>query len=152
MDFESELEHLRERKQKLEEKITKLEEALAQKSADTKQIRRDLEQWKASVETGEIPEEERRDSTSSSAIPRVEVNPETQRPPRGARGEQIEKAIKVISRRQDQFKASELFELIQEHDPDFEKNQRDYMYSKLNNLRDEGELEKVKRGTWTLTT
>jgi chromosome segregation ATPase len=150
VDFDSELESLRDYKRTLEGEIAELEEQLAEKSANTKNIRRDLEQWKESVETGEVPEDEDDTSTASGPIPAVDVNSETGRPPRGARGEQIEKAIEVISRRRDEFKAAELFDLIREHDPGFGENQRDYMYSKLNDLQDDGELEKVKRGTWTL--
>lgn len=150
MDFEEQLEGLREEKQRLEQEIAELETKLSQKSSNTESLREDLESLTESLETGEVPASERRDAQTVQGIDPVPVDPDTQKPPRGARGRQIRQAIKVISRDKDQFKAAELFELLQEADPSISESQRAYLYSKLNDLRDEGVLEKVKRGTWTL--
>jgi len=151
MDFEAQLQDLREEKQRLEAEISELEQKLSNKSSNTESLREDLESLTESLETGEVPAAERSDSQSVQGIDPVPVDPETGKPPRGARGRQIRQAIDVISRKRDEFKAAQLFELLQEADPSISESQRAYLYSKLNDLRDEGVLEKVKRGTWTLT-
>lgn len=150
MEFEEQLEGLREQKQRLREEIAAIEEKLSKKSANTESLRNDLENLTESLETNEVPPSERTDEQSVRGIDRVPVDPESGKPPRGARGRQIRQAIEVISDRQDTFKAAELFELLQEADPSVSDSQRAYLYSKLNDLRDEGVLEKVKRGTWRL--
>ena len=150
MDFEQQLEGLREEKQRLEQEISELEAKLSQKSSNTESLRDDLESLTESLETGQVPAAERPDAQNVQGIDPVPVDPDTGKPPRGARGRQIRQAIDVISRDQETFKAAELFELLQEADPSISESQRAYLYSKLNDLRDEGVLEKVKRGTWTL--
>ena len=145
MDFEQQLEGLRDEKQRLEQEISELEAKLSQKSSNTESLRDDLESLTESLETGQVPA-----AQPVAGIDPVPVDPDTGKPPRGARGRQIRQAIEVISRDQDTFKAAELFELLQEADPSISESQRAYLYSKLNDLRDEGVLEKVKRGTWTL--
>lgn len=150
MDFEEQLEGLREEKQRLEAEISQLEKKLSQKSSNTESLREDLETLTESLETGEVPASERTDAQSVDGIDPVPVDPDTGKPPRGARGKQIRQAIEVISQDKDEFKAAELFELLQEADPSISESQRAYLYSKLNDLREDGVLEKVKRGTWTL--
>lgn len=150
MDFEEQLESLREERERLEEEIGDLEAELSRKASNTESLREDLEELTESIETGRVPEEESGEGSTVRGIERVELDPESGRPPRGARSRQIRQAIDVISRDQDEFKAAELFELLQEADPSIEESQRAYLYSKLKELRDEGVLEKVGRGTWTL--
>ena len=150
MDFEQELEGLREQREQLTQEISDLEAELSQKSANTASLREDLEELTESIESNDVPESAKERKKSVRGIERVPVDEETGKPPRGRRGEQIEQAIKVISRRKETFKAVELFELLQEADPLVSDSQRAYLYSKLNDLRDEGKLEKVKRGTWKL--
>jgi cell division septum initiation protein DivIVA len=152
MDFEQQLVDLRQEKQRLEEEIAELEEKLSEKTSNTEQLRKDLESLTESIETGRVPASERSDEDNElvAGIPRVKINDDTGKPQRGKRSEQIEKAIKVISRENEKFKAAELFDLLQKADPNIKESQRAYLYSKLNDLKDEGKLEKVKRGTWTL--
>jgi chromosome segregation ATPase len=150
MDFDQELEGLREEREELKEQISELEAELSQKSANTASLREDLEELTESIESNDVPESAKERRKSVRGIDRVPVDQETGKPPRGRRGEQIEQGIKVISRRQETFKAVELFELLKEADPNVTDSQRAYLYSKLNDMRDEGKLEKVKRGTWKL--
>lgn len=152
MDFEEQLESLREEKQQLEEEIEAIEAELSRKSSNTEDLRRDLEQLTESLETGEVPNDESESSSPVDGIEPVELNPETRRPPRGARSDQIRQAIDVISERKEEetFRAAELFELLEKADSSFGDDQRAYLYSKLDDLRDEGVLEKVSRGTWKL--
>lgn len=150
MNFQEQLEDLREEKKQLQEDIAEIEEKLSEKSADTKSLRDDLVKLTESIETGEVPASERKGAQSVRGIDRVPVDPETKKPPRGARGRQIRQAIDVITNKQETFKAAELFELLQKADPSISESQRAYLYSKLNDLRDDDVLEKVKRGTWKL--
>jgi cell division septum initiation protein DivIVA len=152
MDFEQQLADLRQEKERLEDEIAELEEKLSEKTSNTEELREDLESLTESIETGRVPASERNgeDNELVAGIPRVEINQETGKPRRGKRSEQIEEAIKVISRKKEEFKAAELFDLLQKADPNIDESQRAYLYSKLNDLKDQGELEKVKRGTWTL--
>lgn len=150
IEFGEDLEQLRERRQELQAEIDEIEEELEKTSSSTDTLRENLQQLKTSVQTGRVPSEDGSGRGSKPRISRVKVNPETGKPRRGARAEQIQQAIDVITDRQETFKAAELFELIQDADPNVTESQRAYLYSKLNELRDDGILEKVKRGTWTL--
>ncbi len=150
MDFEQQLDDLQDEKERLEGEISELETKLSEKTASTEELREDLESLTESIETGRVPASERTDDERVAGIDPVPIDDETQKPPRGARSTQIQQAIEVISRDQETFKAAELFELLQKADPNIEESQRAYLYSKLNDLRDKGVLEKVKRGTWTL--
>jgi len=155
LDFQQELETLREEKRRLEEEIESIEEKLSRKTDNTESLRDDLERLTESIETGEVPDtvgSEQESASSADGIEPVDLNPETGRPSRGARSDQIEQAIRVLSERkdEDEFRAAELFELLSEADPSVGENQQAYLYSKLDDLRDEGKLEKVKRGTWRL--
>jgi DNA repair exonuclease SbcCD ATPase subunit len=152
LDFDEQLESLREEKQQLEEEIEAIEAKLSRKSSNTEELRRDLERLTESLQTGEVPENESASASPVDGIEPVELNPDTERPPRGARSEQIRQAIDVISDRKDEetFRAAELFELLEKADASFGDDQRAYLYSKLDDLREEDVLEKVSRGTWTL--
>ena len=43
---------------------------------------------------------------------------------------------------------SDTVNAIKQADPNFDETHRAYLYSKLNKLRDNNKLEKIKRGTW----
>ena len=150
MDFNKELEGLREERDQLKQQINQLETRLSKKSASTEKLRQNLDALTESFEKNEVPASAKEKKESVRGIEHVPVDEETGKPPRGARSRQIRQAIEVISRRQETFKAVELFKLLQEADPSVSDSQRAYLYSKLNDLRDEGVLEKVKRGTWKL--
>lgn len=147
VDFEQELDELRDLRQKFVNKIEEIEDALETKTRNTEKLRRELQALNASIESGDIPS---KDSDTGQAVRGIEPAETTDagNPKRGERGRQIEQAIDVISREQETFKAAELFDLIRQADPNVDDSQRAYLYSKLNELRDEGEIEKVKRGTW----
>jgi len=148
VEFEQELEELRNLREKFSNKIEEIQEALERRTRNTEKLRKEIQALNASVESGGIPDEE----GVGRAVAGIEPAETTEEgnPKRGARGRQIEQAIDVITRQQETFKAKELFELIKQADPNVDDSQRAYLYSKLNDLRDEGEIEKVKRGTWKL--
>ncbi|MFB6263437.1 MAG: hypothetical protein ABEL76_07415 [Bradymonadaceae bacterium] len=145
MDFEAELEELREAKATIRDKIRDIEEKLSHESENTH-----LERLEESINRGAAPSQDETDEDAGAVaeIDRVDVDPETGKPPRGARGRQIRQAIDVVTSDKEKFKAAEVFDLMKEADPSVEESQRAYLYSKLNDMKDDGELEKVARGTW----
>jgi chromosome segregation ATPase len=147
VDFEQELEELRNLREQFRTKIEQIEDKLETKTRNTEKLRQELQALNASIESGDIPTEE---SDAAQAVRGIEPAETTDEgnPKRGARGRQIEQAIDVISNDQETFKAAEIFDLIKQADPNVDDSQRAYLYSKLNDLRDDGKLEKVKRGTW----
>lgn len=152
MDFEAELDELRQAERELRDKIEAIEAELSEESENTEKLRSHLERLDESISRSAVPSDETdtADEGPASAIDRVDVNPETGKPPRGARGRQIRQAIGVVTQDKEQFKAREVFDLMKEADPSVEESQRAYLYSKLKDLRDDGELEKVARGTWEI--
>lgn len=150
MDFEEELKQIRKEKKQLEEEIEELEAELSVEEGSLEDLRHDIDQLKKLDETGEIPDDEKAPRQNVPGIDSVELN-ENGNPPRGARSKQIEQAVRKLGRQEDEFKAAEIFDLLTEADPNFGEKQRAYLYSKLDELKEEGVIDKVRRGTWTLS-
>ena len=137
------IERIQNEKDKLRDDIEDIQEELSSLPS-LEEVREKIDNIRHTMRTGEIPEGD----SMVAGVERVSVNPETGRPRRGAREQQIRQAIDVISDQQETFKAREVFELLQKADPEISESQRAYLYSKLGDLREKGELEKIKRGVW----
>lgn len=141
----STVEKIRSKRKELEGEIETLEEEL-ENIPELDSLEEDLEGLRYALDHGEIPEEE----GNVPGVEKVPVNEETGRPPRGARTRQIKQAIDVISKEKETFEAKKIFELLQKADDSITDDKRAYLYSKLNDFREEGMLEKVGRGTWKI--
>ena len=152
VDFSEDLEGLYERRDELKKQVEELREKLSKKTEHFQQLRQDIEAYKQSEETGQVPftGSGKGEGRPGAHIDRVQVDDETGKPKRGRRAEQIWQAIEYVTEVEgkSKFKAADLFDAIKQADPNFDETHRAYLYSKLNKLRDNNKLEKIKRGTW----
>ena len=99
---------------------------------------------------GEVPGE-----TSSGGpgdIEAVRINPETGRPPRGARRKQIEQICQRIGQSGESFRTVEVLEVLAEIEGDLTDGMKSYTYAVMKTLQEEDVVEKVGRGRWKLET
>ena len=80
----------------------------------------------------------------------VEVNPETGRPSRGARREQLMSICRSLGRGGNVFRTVEVLERVRDIEGEVSAGVRSYTYSSMATFAEEGLLEKVGRGRWRL--
>lgn len=81
----------------------------------------------------------------------IELNPETGRPPRGARREQIEAICRRLGRGSATFRTVDILNHIRKVDGEVSSGVRSYTYAMMKTLAEEGFVDKVGRGTWKLS-
>ena len=93
---------------------------------------------------------EGRDVKSAKIAPRVDVNPETGRPARGARRDQLLQICRRLGRGQKTFRTVDVLNRVREVEGELSPGIRSYTYSIMKTFEDEGVMQKVGRGTWKL--
>ncbi|MBA2665254.1 MAG: hypothetical protein H0U74_23400 [Bradymonadaceae bacterium] len=86
-------------------------------------------------------------STPSDAL---EVNPQSGRPSRGARRDQIEDICRTLGQRNANFRTAEVLKQLREIEGELSDGMRSYTYALMTTLQDEGLVNKVDRGRWEL--
>ncbi len=85
-----------------------------------------------------------------SRIKSLRVNPDTGRPSRGKRREQIKMVSKKLGRGKKTFRTVDVLNELREVESDFSTGIKSYTYAVMNSLQEDGFIEKVGRGTWKL--
>ena len=80
----------------------------------------------------------------------MQVNPETNRPGRGKRRDQLMDICKKLGRGKSTFRTIDVLKELEQIEPEVTKGMRSYTYAALANFESDGLLEKVGRGTWQL--
>jgi molecular chaperone GrpE (heat shock protein) len=97
---------------------------------------------------GEIPGAD--EHALETQIEQVDINPDSGRPSRGARRSQIEQICTKIGRAADSFRTVEVLNMLEDIEGDLTDGMKSYTYAVMTTLQDEGVVEKVGRGRWTL--
>jgi hypothetical protein len=126
------------------QELARLQEQWDAFDGDFAELREALTKLRAAAE-GRTP----RGEAARSPL-EIELNPETGRPPRGARREQIVAICRRIGRGGKTFRTVDVLDVIGEVDGEVSSGVRSYTYAIMKTFAEEGFLEKVDRGTWKL--
>ena len=140
-ELESQLEEARAELEALEEKYHAYDLKTEKTRTSLKAVRETLE--------GRLPEDH--EGVGGIAdVPKVEINPESGRPPRGARRDQLEKICRKIGNEQDVFRTVEVLNMLREVEGELTDGMKSYTYAVMTTLQEEDVVEKVGRGKWKL--
>lgn len=140
-------------KKALEEKRQLLEELEQKRDAhaeQTRKARQSLEDLRA-VLRGETPPSKRGTPKTVRGISKVPRNEETNRPPRGARRQQILNICRKIGGDGNVFRTADVLEVLRDVEDDVTTGMRSYTYTVMNALEDDDIIERRGRGKWVLT-
>lgn len=149
LTFSDEIDNFKEALEEKREKLEKLERQRDAHAEQTRKARQSLEDLRA-VLRGETPPSEQASDNATDGISAVEVNEETGRPSRGARRDQIEQICRMIGADGDIFRTADVLEQLRKVEDEVSTGMRSYTYTVMNNLEDEGVVQRQGRGKWTL--
>lgn len=87
---------------------------------------------------------------SKRKIGALQVNPDTNRPGRGKRRDQLLDICKKLGRGKATFRTIDVIKELEAIEPEVTKGMRSYTYAALASFDDDGLLQKTGRGTWKL--
>ena len=146
--FDEEIRQLREQMRDEKSTLDDLENELAKFETRMEQCRENLDRLRR-LNRGEIPEEIR-EAPSDGEIESVEKNPESGRPPRGARRKQIQTICERIGGEGRPFRTREVLDRLAEVEDDLTDGMKSYAYTVMDELAEDGVVEKVGWGQWEL--
>lgn len=129
------------------EELSDLEQRWKAYDLKTQEAREALSSLRRTLR-GELPDAE--PSGPGAAIEKVEINPESGRPSRGARRDQIEQICTKIGRSGDVFRTVDVLNVLEEVEGELTAGMKSYTYAVMTTLQEEGVVEKVGRGRWEL--
>ena len=146
--FEDDISALEAKLSRAREELAELERRWKAYDLKTQETREALANLRRAMR-GELPEDA--EDGPADKIERVDINPESGRPPRGARREQIEQICKRIGRSQEQFRTIDVLKVLEEVEGELTDGMKSYTYAVMTTLQEEDVVDKVGRGRWTLT-
>ncbi|RDV39070.1 hypothetical protein DV096_00415 [Bradymonadaceae bacterium TMQ3] len=143
------------------DELSKFENALAEKrqeleelrkmrdthSLQTSEARNAIEHLRAALR-GEAPPGRGRGRKKVRGVSSLPVDPETQRPPRGARRQQILEICRQLGTKHEQFRTADVLKALGRIEGEVTDGIRSYTYSVVNTFEKEGLMEKIGRGRW----
>ncbi len=123
------------------EKLRKLEREYREVDEEYSQLKESMEHFQAALEG-------RATGSQTSSIPVVETDPDTGRPSRGARRDQIVAICKKLGRGKKTFRTIDVLNKIAEVEGEVSSGIRSYTYAIMKTFEQDGIVEKVGRGTW----
>ncbi len=131
------------------QELTELEAKLKDHGVQTSQARASLQRLRVVV-GGKLPTKTRGRGKARGKIKALEVNSATNRPPRGSRRQQVEDICASLGRGGESFRSVAVLNALRDIEGDVTNGMKSYTYTVLNTLGEEGVLNKVGRGKWTL--
>lgn len=128
--------------------LAELEERSQAYDLKTQEAREALDSLRRSLR-GEVPRtKSRRGAGSVGSLP---LNPDTGRPPRGARRDQVETICRKLGRGNQSFRTVDVLNVLREVEGELSQGMKSYTYAVMSTLESENIVTKVGRGKWTLT-
>ncbi len=149
VNFADELGHFEKALQEKREELAQLKKQRDSHAVQTRKARAALEDLRA-VLRGETPPSKRNANTSAHGIAAVPVNPDTNRPARGARRQQVLNICRKVGASGDIFRTADVLGVLREVEDEVSTGMRSYTYTVMNSLEDEGVIERKGRGKWIL--
>ena len=147
LSFEDEIQRLEAQLEREKDNLKSLEDTLNNFDQKAERCRAHLARLRQ-LNRGEIP-----GSTSPADgrdIEQVEKDPDSGRPPRGARREQIRTICERIGGDGRAFRTREVLDRLAEVEQELTDGMKSYAYTVMDELRDDGVVEKVGWGQWEL--
>lgn len=116
-------------------------------SLQTTEARNAIETLRAALR-GEVPPSRGRGRKKVRGVGSLTVDPDTQRPPRGARRQQILEICRQLGAAHEQFRTADVLKALGRIEGEVTDGIRSYTYSVVNTFEKEGLMEKVGRGRW----
>jgi chromosome segregation ATPase len=150
ISFQTDIDELERQLEKARADLETLEAKYRTYNLKTEECRRSLEAVRSTLE-GRLPEG-RRDGGHGDEISQVEVNPESGRPSRGARREQLEQICRKIGASGEPFRTKDVLNFLQDIEGELTEGMKSYTYAVMTTLQEDDIVEKVGRGRWVLKT
>lgn len=148
--FTEEIEFFENRLQLAREELAELERKHQTHDVEIQKCRQSIRAVRQIME-GKLPET-RRSQSNTQSVEQLEVNPDTGRPSRGARRDQIERICLSIGATGEAFRTVDMLNKLREVEGDLSDGMKSYAYAVMSKLQDDQVIEKVGRGKWTLTS
>ena len=145
--FAEHTETLRAQLEHAKQELVELEQQLEQHDDHTRSWREAMKKWR-DMNAGKYVESA--SSRGRSKIARLSINPETNRPKRGKRRQQIRSICKKLGRGKRVFRTVDVLNELRHIEHDISDGTKSYMYAVMTSLEKGGFLEKIGRGTWKL--
>lgn len=144
VNFDKEIESIKKALNEARAELEDLEERRAAYDTEVSGLRTSLDELKLALD-GKLPP-----TSEKSGLKPVARKKGSDRPKRGARKTQVVNICRALGRRGDTFRTREVIDELKRIEDDVTEGIRSYTYSLMDTLQDEGVVEKVGRGTWTL--
>lgn len=142
VSFEKEIAGIEKQLETERQELQRLEKDWKSFDLEFSELRDALENLKAAAEGRTV--------RGAKTAQRVDVNPDTGRPSRGARRDQLIQICRRLGRGQKTFRTIDVLDRVREVEGGVSAGIRSYTYSIMKTFEEEGLLEKVDRGTWKL--
>lgn len=147
IDFTDEIHRLHTLLAQAKQDLAALEQRAQQHDITTRETRQALDDLRRTLQ-GELPRSEPRPKTGN--IRALTTNPDTGRPARGSRRNQIETICRKLGRGGQHFRTAEVLNVLREVEHDISTGMKSYTYAVMTALEKDNIIEKVDRGTWKL--
>lgn len=147
--FEDEISALEAKLAQAREELDELEKRWRAYDLKTQETRQALTNLRRTLR-GELPGEA--DDGVASQIDKVDINPDSGRPARGARRDQIEQICQKIGRTHDSFRTVDVLNVLEDIEGELTDGMKSYTYAVMTTLQEEGVVDKVGRGRWKLAS
>jgi len=127
--------------------LVELEERSQSYDLKTQEAREALDSLRRSLR-GEVPRAKTRRGAGS--IGSLDLNPDTGRPSRGARREQVETICRKLGRGNQSFRTVDVLNMLREVEGELSQGMKSYTYAVMTTLESEDIVTKIGRGKWTL--
>ncbi|QDG49726.1 hypothetical protein FIV42_02930 [Persicimonas caeni] len=147
--FEDEISALEAKLARARDELDDLEQRWRAYDLKTQETRQALANLRRTLR-GELPDGE--EQGVASQIDKVDINPDSGRPARGARRDQIEQICKRIGRTQESFRTVDVLNVLEDIEGELTDGMKSYTYAVMTTLQEEGVVDKVGRGRWKLAS
>ena len=130
--------------------LARLEKELEEHDVKTEDCRKSLRLLKDFLAGKSVNVASKGGKGSKKKIGALQVNPDTNRPGRGKRRQQLLDICRKLGRGKNTFRTIDVLNELEQVESDVSKGMRSYTYAALANFESDGVLEKVGRGTWKL--
>ncbi|RAL23737.1 hypothetical protein DL240_06160 [Lujinxingia litoralis] len=147
VNFNDELKRFQDALNTKEQELAELRKKRDSHSMQTAEARAAIEGLRAALR-GEAAPTRQRGRKNVRGVSSIPVDPETNRPPRGARRQQILEICRQLGAAHEQFRTADVLKSLGRIEGEVTDGIRSYTYSVINTFEKEGLMEKVGRGRW----